>query len=81
MLGNAFNFPLYPGDLSFGLGPQSYSFRGPVGCWRKRVSLYPWRYKGTAMYTVNSEIFARVLRNLALENKTLAKRWNHSAVH
>ena len=35
-------FPLNPGPLSFGLGPQSFCFRGPACSWRKKDSLYPW---------------------------------------
>ena len=36
----SFIFPPNPGPLCFGLGSQSFGFRGSACSWRKKVSLY-----------------------------------------
>ena len=42
-----FRRKLNPRPPSFGLGPQSFCFRGPACFWPKNVSLYPWNAKPT----------------------------------
>ena len=47
------NFLLNPWPLSFGLGPQSFYFRGPACSWQKNVSLYPCAPHGPVLEISN----------------------------